>query len=154
MIIISNFSNKFSILLIDKEIYFLFLIDIETYSFKTINFIESQYNFNKIIQKKNSPNLLHDIRSSSTSNFYPSNKGKKSLVYYPINLKIPMINNSNKNNDNKRIGNKSPIDIIKIPKTNLNNNNIKINYNTIKIKIKKIKILVIYLVHVIYLQKI
>ena len=109
-------------------------------SFKTVDFMESQYNFNKIIQKKKPPNLLHDIRSSSTSNFYPSNKVKNSLVFYPLNIKIPMINKSNKNIDKKRIGNKSPIDIIKIPKTNMNNNNkVKINYNTIKVNTNKNK---------------
>ena len=98
--------------------------------FRTINFIDSQYNFNKRIQKKRPPNILYDNRSSSTSNFNSkNNKAINSLAFYPLNLKIPIIYKSNKNIDKKILHNKSKIDIITIPKTNLNNNERKINFN-------------------------
>ena len=98
--------------------------------FSTINFIDSQYNFNKRIQKKRPPNILYDNRSSSTSNFNSkNNKAINSLAFYPLNLKIPIIYKSNKNIDKKILHNKSKIDIITIPKTNLNNNERKINFN-------------------------
>ena len=103
----------------------------------TTNLIESShYNYNKIFQKKSAPHGLHDIRSSSNINFYPNKKSiKNSLSFYPINIKIPLIMQSNKNIDNKHIHNKSPINIIKIPKTNLNNNS-KITFKTNTIKNK------------------
>ena len=68
---------------------------------------------------------------------------KNSLVYNPLILKMPVLNKTNKNIDNKKTNIKSPIDVIKIPKTNLNNNGQKINYGTNKpilVKIKTIKI--------------
>ena len=100
---------------------------------------ECQNNYNKMFEKKKPPNLLHDTRSSSTNNFYPNNKIKNSLASFPLNLKIPLLDKSNKNIDNKRIKNKSPIEIIKIPKTNLNNNHNKINFSTIKQNTNKSK---------------
>ena len=108
-------------------------------SFYTIDYIESQYNFNKMIQKKKPPQLLREIRSSSTtSNFFQNKNMKNSLLFYPLNIKIPALNKTNKNIDKKN-NKKSPIDIIKIPKTNLNNNKQKINYGTIKINTNKNK---------------
>ena len=108
-------------------------------SFKTMNLVETQYNYNN-----KPPHLLHDTRSSSSINFYPSNyKVKNSLAFFPINLKVPKLNNSNKNIDNKVMNNrhnKSPIDIIKIPKTNLNSNvKNKITFNMIKMNKNKNK---------------
>lgn len=107
----------------------------------TTNLIESShYNYSKIFQRKKPPHPLGDIRSSSNINFYPNKKSNKnSLAFYPINLKIPLIMQSNKNIDNKHNHNKSPINIIKIPKTNLNNNNMKINYNMFKTNTNKNK---------------
>ena len=108
-------------------------------SFYTIDYIESQYNFNKMIQKKKPPQLLREIRSSSTtSNFFQNKNMKNSLLFYPLNIKIPALNKTNKNIDKKN-NKKSPIDLIKIPKTNLNNNKQKINYGTIKINTNKNK---------------
>ena len=108
-------------------------------SFHTIDFVESQYNFNKIIQKKKSPKLIHEIRSSSTSSFFQNQRMKNSLVFYPLNLKMPVLNKTNKNIDNKKTNIKSPIDVIKIPKTNLNSNGQKINYRTNKVNTSKNK---------------
>ena len=111
-------------------------------SFYTIDYLESQYNFNKMIQKKKPPKLLREIRSSSTTSNFFQNKNiknsKNSLVFYPLNIKIPALNKTNKNIDKKN-NKKSPTDIIKIPKTNLNNNKQKINYGTIKINTNKNK---------------
>ena len=106
-------------------------------SINSINLIESQLNYKKVFQKKRPPNLLHDIRSSSTNNFNSNNKIKNSLALFPINLKIPLFNKSNKNIDNKNMKTKSPNSIIKIPKTNLNNNQTKINFSIIKINTNK-----------------
>lgn len=111
-------------------------------SFYTIDYLESQYNFNKMIQKKKPPQLLREIRSSSTTSNFFQNKNmknsKNSLVFYPLNIKIAALNKTNKNIDKKN-NKKSPTDIIKIPKTNLNNNKQKINYGTIKINTNKNK---------------
>lgn len=94
-------------------------------SFKTINYIDAQYNNkNKILQKKRPPHLLHDSRSSSTINFFPNGKVKNSLAFYPLDIRMAPINKTNKHIDNYRLHNKSMIDIIKIPRTNTNKNTI------------------------------
>ena len=109
-------------------------------SFNTVNYIDSHYNYDKILHKKRPPNLFHDMRSSSTYNFHPNNNPKNSLAFYPINMKIPIIKKSSKHIDNKRTQGKSPIDIIKIPKTNLNNDSkARINYTTVKMNTNKNK---------------
>ena len=57
-------------------------------SFKTMNYIDPQYNNSKILQKKRPPHLLHDSRSSSTVNFFPNGKVKNSLAFYPLDIRI------------------------------------------------------------------
>ena len=103
-------------------------------SFKTLNYIESQNMYNKMIPKKG---LFHDLRSSSTIDIHSKNNiMKNSLSFHPISVKPPLLNNSSKNIDSKHTNSKDskyPIDIIKIPKTHLNNSsNNKIVYNFIK----------------------
>ena len=93
-------------------------------SFKTLNYLDPQYNNNKIPQKKRPPHLLHDSRASSTVNFFPNGKIKNSLAFYPLDIRMAPINKTNKHIDNYRMHNKSTIDIIKIPKTNTNKNSI------------------------------
>ena len=93
-------------------------------SFKTLNYLDPQYNNNKIPQKKRPPHLLHDSRASSTVNFFPNGKIKNSLAFYPLDVRMAPINKTNKHIDNYRMHNKSTIDIIKIPKTNTNKNSI------------------------------
>ena len=93
-------------------------------SFKTLNYIDPQYSNTKIIQKKHPPHVLHDSRSSSTINFYPKGKSKTSLAFYPIDVYKASNNRTNKHIDLYQFHNKSAIDIIKIPKTNTNKNNI------------------------------
>ena len=93
-------------------------------SFKTLNYLDPQYNNNKIPQKKRPPHLLHDSRASSTVNFFPNGKIKNSLAFYPLDVRMAPINKTNKHIDNYRKHNKSTIDIIKIPKTNTNKNSI------------------------------
>ena len=104
-------------------------------SFKTLNHVEPHSIYNKIIPKKGIS--FHDMRSSSTIDIYSKkNNSKNGLSFFPINLKAPILNNSSKNIDSKNKNNKDnkfPVDIIKIPKTNLNNSgNNKIIYNFIK----------------------
>ena len=93
-------------------------------SFKTMNYIDAQYNNSKILQKKRPPHLLHDSRSSSTINFFPKGKAKNALSFYPIDVHMIPNNKTNKHMDLYQFHNKSAIDIIKIPKTNTNKNNI------------------------------
>jgi DNA-binding transcriptional MerR regulator len=104
-------------------------------SFKTLNYVEPHNIYNKMIPKKGTS--FHDMRSSSTIDIYSKkNNSKNGLSFFPINLKAPILNNSSKNIDSKNKNNKDnkfPVDIIKIPKTNLNNSgNNKIIYNFIK----------------------
>jgi DNA-binding transcriptional MerR regulator len=104
-------------------------------SFKTLNYVEPHHIYNKMIPKKGTS--FHDMRSSSTIDIYSKkNNSKNGLSFFPINLKAPILNNSSKNIDSKNKNNKDnkfPVDIIKIPKTNLNNSgNNKIIYNFIK----------------------
>ena len=109
-------------------------------SFKTMNYIDPQYNNSKILQKKRPPHLLHDSRSSSTVNFFPNGKVKNSLAFYPLDIRMAQINKTNKHIDNYRLHNKSTIEIIKIPKTNTNKSNIThkiLKMNTNKNKDKK-----------------
>ena len=103
---------------------FNFNRNIQNGSFKTLNYLDPQYNNNKIPQKKRPPHLLHDSRASSTVNFFPNGKIKNSLAFYPLDVRMAPINKTNKHIDNYRMHNKSTIDIIKIPKTNTNKNSI------------------------------
>ena len=93
-------------------------------SYKTINYLDVQYNNNKMLQKKRPPHLLHDSRSSSTMNFFPNSKVKNSLAFYPLDIKMAQINRTHKHIDNYRLHNKSTMDIIRMPKTNTNKNSI------------------------------
>lgn len=93
-------------------------------SYKTLNYLDVQYNNNKMLQKKRPPHLLHDSRSSSTINFFPNSKVKNSLAFYPLDIRMAQINKTHKHIDNYKLHNKSTIDIIKIPKTNTNKNSI------------------------------
>ena len=93
-------------------------------SYKTINYLDVQYNNNKMLQKKRPPHLLHDSRSSSTINFFPNSKVKNSLAFYPLDVQMAQINKTHKHIDNYRLQNKSTMDILKIPKTNTNKNSI------------------------------
>ena len=106
-------------------------------SFKTMNYIDPQYNNSKILQKKRPPHLLHDSRSSSTVNFFPNGKVKNSLAFYPLDIRMAQINKTNKHIDNYRLHNKSTIDVIKIPKTNTNKNSI--NHKILKMNTNKNK---------------
>ena len=106
-------------------------------SFKTMNYIDPQYNNIKILQKKRPPHLLHDSRSSSTVNFFPNGKVKNSLAFYPLDIRMAQINKTNKHIDNYRLHNKSTIDVIKIPKTNTNKNSI--NHKILKMNTNKNK---------------
>jgi hypothetical protein len=106
-------------------------------SFKTMNYIDPNYNNVKLSQKKKPPHLLHDSRSSSTINFFPNGKAKNSLSFYPLDIRMAPLNKTNKHIDNHRLHNKSAIDIIKIPKTNTNKNNII--HKVLKMKTKKNK---------------
>lgn len=100
----------------------------------SINWIDSKYNYNKIIPNKIPHQINNENRSSSTSNLFHKNKDKKKLVFFPINLKVPLLNNRNKNFGNKN--EKSPIDLIKVSK---NNNNGNFNNTIIKLNNKKNK---------------
>ena len=93
-------------------------------TYKTLNYIDPQYNNSKILQKKRPPHLLHDSRSSSTVNFYPNGKIKNSLSFYPLDIRMAPINKTNKHIDNYLMHNKSTIDVIKMPKTNTNKSSI------------------------------
>ena len=90
------------------------------------NFIQSKFNYKKIIQNKKPSQPIHENRSSSVSNLFQKDDDKKSLIFFPINLKVPSINKNWKNIEKEK--NKS-IDIIKIPKNNINNNDNKIKEN-------------------------
>ena len=90
------------------------------------NFIQSKFNYKKIIQNKKPSQPIHENRSSSVSNLFQKDDDKKSLIFFPINLKVPSINKNWKNIEKEK--NKS-IDIIKIPKNNINNNDNKTKEN-------------------------
>ena len=106
-------------------------------SYKTMNYIDPQYNNAKLIQKKRPPHLLHDSRSASTIIFFPNGKVKNSLAFYPLDVRMGPMNKTNKHIDNYRLHNKSAIDIIKVPKTNTNKNSI--THNILKMNTNKNK---------------
>ena len=56
---------------------FNFIRNHQSISYKTMNYIDPQYNNAKLIQKKRPPHLLHDSRSASTIIFFPEWKRKK-----------------------------------------------------------------------------
>ena len=94
--------------------------------FKANNFIQSKFNYKKIIQNKKPSQPIHENRSSSVSNLLQKNDDKKRFIFFPINVKVPSVNKNLKNMERDK--NKS-IEIIKIPKNNINNNDNKTKEN-------------------------
>ena len=123
----NNLPNYPNIHDIQKQINFIKKNNNNKKVFNANNFIQSKFNYNKMIQNKNSSQPIHENRSSSVSNLLQKNDDKKRLIFFPINLKVPSINQNWKNMEREK--NKSMIDIIKIPKNNINNNENKAKEN-------------------------
>ena len=122
----NNLPNYPSIHDIQKQINFIKKNSNNKNLLNANNFIQSKFNYKKIIQNKKPSQQIHENRSSSVSNLLQKNDDKKNLIFFPINLKVPSINKNWKNIEREK--NKS-IDLIKIPKNNINNNDNKSKEN-------------------------
>ena len=138
----NNLQNYPNIHDIQKQLNFIKKKNNNMNLFNANNFIQSKFNYKKIIQNEKPSQPIHENRSSSVSNLLQKNDNKKRLIFFPINLKSPLINKNWENMEKEK--NKSTIDIIKIPKNNINhndnktkeNNNINYIFNTYNLSSK------------------